>query len=232
MGTYQRKGHYRRGRNGQTHWVSTHTVTRGSSVGRRGSSRSQPSSATWFTQSRPPALWRPPPVRHPALPYSARWLTPNAQCPVCGAAVYFWSNAAGSRVYFDEMGPPWPKHPCTDARQVTTSAWSGPRSPYASRATSGIKAHAGEFRRQFSVPPAQAYNLEQVEWNGHVWLLHCRRGGWLRRRAVFAVRWSFPWVPGQLVFVSQGRLSTLNSATLEVVDVPTAAPKRAHRLFS
>lgn len=39
---------------------------------------------------------------------------PNANCPVCGAKVYFYSSPFGGRVFFDELGPPWPKHPCTD----------------------------------------------------------------------------------------------------------------------
>lgn len=63
-------------------------------------------------------------------------LEPNARCPICGAAVYFWQNSQGSRVYFDALGAPWPKHPCLDlwacapdereraswARQATTGA--------------------------------------------------------------------------------------------------------------
>jgi hypothetical protein len=231
VGTYRRKGHYRRGRNGQMHWVSPHTVTRGASTGRRTSARSTSYSTAWFSQSSRPAPPRPVPMRYPALPYSARWLKPNAYCPVCSAAVYFWSNATGSRVYFDEMGPPWPKHPCTDARAITGAFSFQPRSPYASRATSGIKAHAGEFRRQFAVSPAQAYELEDVVWNGDVWVLHCRRVGWLRWRTVFVVHFSFPWVPGQLVFVSQGRLSTLNLATLEVLDFPAVTANSAARLL-
>lgn len=40
---------------------------------------------------------------------------PNATCPVCGAAVFFYQSPSGGRVFFDELGPPWPKHPCTDA---------------------------------------------------------------------------------------------------------------------
>lgn len=50
------------------------------------------------------------------------WISPNASCPVCGAAVYFYANQYGSRVFFDDLGPPWPKHPCTDnpTRHVTT----------------------------------------------------------------------------------------------------------------
>jgi hypothetical protein len=45
---------------------------------------------------------------------TARYVNPNADCPVCGAPVFFYQNEFGSRVYFDELGPPWPKHPCTD----------------------------------------------------------------------------------------------------------------------
>jgi hypothetical protein len=43
---------------------------------------------------------------------------PNAACPVCGAAVYFYQSSNGGRVFFDELGPPWPKHPCTDSTSV------------------------------------------------------------------------------------------------------------------
>lgn len=39
---------------------------------------------------------------------------PNARCPVCGAEVFFYQSPFGGRVFFDELGPPWPKHPCTD----------------------------------------------------------------------------------------------------------------------
>jgi hypothetical protein len=39
---------------------------------------------------------------------------PNAKCPVCGCRVFFYQNEYGSRVFFDSLGPPWPKHPCTD----------------------------------------------------------------------------------------------------------------------
>ncbi len=45
---------------------------------------------------------------------SGCYVNPNAKCPVCGDAVYFYANEHGSRVFFDELGPPWPKHPCTD----------------------------------------------------------------------------------------------------------------------
>lgn len=42
------------------------------------------------------------------------FIDPNAQCPVCGASVFYYQNSHGSRVFFDDLGWPWPKHPCTD----------------------------------------------------------------------------------------------------------------------
>lgn len=41
--------------------------------------------------------------------------TPNAKCPSCSEPVFFYKNEHGSAVFFDELGPPWPKHPCTDS---------------------------------------------------------------------------------------------------------------------
>ncbi|MDG3039832.1 hypothetical protein [Roseicyclus marinus] len=41
------------------------------------------------------------------------FVSPNAKCPVCQQDVFFYQNMYGSRVFFDELGPPWPKHPCT-----------------------------------------------------------------------------------------------------------------------
>jgi len=42
------------------------------------------------------------------------YVNPNAKCPVCGASVYFYKSENGGRVFFDDLGPPWPKHSCTD----------------------------------------------------------------------------------------------------------------------
>jgi hypothetical protein len=36
-------------------------------------------------------------------------------CPVCGAPVYFYRSPYDGRVFFDDLGSPWPKHPCTDS---------------------------------------------------------------------------------------------------------------------
>lgn len=42
------------------------------------------------------------------------YVNPNAHCPVCGAPVYFYRSPYDGRVFFDDLGWPWPKHPCTD----------------------------------------------------------------------------------------------------------------------
>ena len=52
--------------------------------------------------------------RESARSISGCFVNPNAKCPVCGAGVFFYANENGSRVFFDDLGPPWPKHPCTD----------------------------------------------------------------------------------------------------------------------
>lgn len=44
----------------------------------------------------------------------ASFTMPNSPCPVCGEPVFFYQSPHGGKVYFDSLGPPWPKHPCTD----------------------------------------------------------------------------------------------------------------------
>lgn len=45
---------------------------------------------------------------------ASSYTIPNARCPVCRAQVFFYASPYGGKVYFDDLGPPWPKHPCTD----------------------------------------------------------------------------------------------------------------------
>lgn len=54
------------------------------------------------------------------------YVKPNAKCPKCNSAVFFYQSQNGGRVFFDELGPPWPKHPCTDnstSRPVSPKVW-------------------------------------------------------------------------------------------------------------
>jgi len=43
----------------------------------------------------------------------ATFVNPNARCPECRAQVFFYQSDNGGRVFFDELGPPWPMHGCT-----------------------------------------------------------------------------------------------------------------------
>jgi hypothetical protein len=52
--------------------------------------------------------------------------TPNAKCPVCSASVYFYRSEFGGRVFFDNLGPPWPKHPCTSSQAAHQHAHDRP----------------------------------------------------------------------------------------------------------
>lgn len=42
------------------------------------------------------------------------YVNPNAKCPVCSQRVFFFQSENGGRVFFDDLGWPWPKHGCTD----------------------------------------------------------------------------------------------------------------------
>lgn len=85
------------------------------------------------------------------------YIKPNARCPICGAEVFFYANEFGSRVYFDDLGPPWPKHPCTDnPRQKTGQrlAFSGPPIRRARGITQEL-IDAARITGAFSTPAAE-----------------------------------------------------------------------------
>jgi hypothetical protein len=44
------------------------------------------------------------------------YTTPNARCPHCSVPVFFYRSPEGGSVYFESLGPPWPKHPCMDGQ--------------------------------------------------------------------------------------------------------------------
>lgn len=109
MTTFWRNGFWRTSVNGYLHWVEGHNVDR-DAWDRNGAG------STYFSNLLNSA--------RAGQSATATFVNPNAECPVCGAHVFFYQNAVGSRVFFDELGPPWPKHPCTD-----NSAYREQRSP-------------------------------------------------------------------------------------------------------
>jgi hypothetical protein len=103
MTTFYRTGHWRTNAYGTTYWVSAHEVSRYDWPGGIG--------AVALTHTAFRSLTAAIPL-DPQLPRS--YTNPNATCPVCGAEVFFYQSQYGGRVFFDALGPPWPKHPCTD----------------------------------------------------------------------------------------------------------------------
>ena len=91
---HYRSGFWRTSVYGVTHWVDGHWVDR----------------TDWGAQQAPQITY----ARSLDTGDSASYTNPNASCPVCGASVFFYQSPYGGRVFFDEPGPPWPKHPCTD----------------------------------------------------------------------------------------------------------------------
>lgn len=85
MAEYSRRGHYRTNANGTTFWVRGHHVVREE-----------------YTLSR----------RGDDFFINGTKVIPNVTCKHCYKQVFFYQNEHGSRVYFDRLGDPWPKHDC------------------------------------------------------------------------------------------------------------------------
>lgn len=92
------------------------------------------------------------------------------RCPYCGAKVFFYTNEYGSKVFFDELGPPWPIHSCPEyeAHVAATQTASGPvgrfirvedellhESEYTARILAGIS------KRQHWKPPIISIQPEE-----------------------------------------------------------------------
>lgn len=114
MTNFSRRGHYRTYSSGKISWVQKHMVSR--SVWGDNSNNTKENS---FLGERQYYL----PIRESSnnsspqpLPIdiwgSYQQKTYNARCPICGKNVFYYTNTHGSAVFFDELGPPWPKHPC------------------------------------------------------------------------------------------------------------------------
>jgi hypothetical protein len=104
------------------------------------------------------------------------YINPNARCPVCGASVYFYQSPYGGRVFFDELGPPWPKHPCTDnpvVRHHFSSAESRARFLIGATSQSGESdSEAGEGKGAMAVetPLAITAPLRLAAWVEAGWM--------------------------------------------------------------
>lgn len=113
---------------------------------------------------------------------SACFVNPNAKCPECGASVFYYENAHGSRVFFDHLGPPWPKHPCTDRKSTTTRTAAQSARP--ERRRRGLSLELLEAAQKV----AAGYDgVQAPDDNEEGWVLLCvaavERTGWRNRIA-------------------------------------------------
>jgi hypothetical protein len=123
---YQRSGHWRRGRNGTVHWVSSHVVNRGSWSGSRRLGLFSAATTEW----QPRVRTRTAPT-HATESWTVHPDRPNARCPICFEPVWFFRNKRGGCAYFDAIGKPWPLHPCMEQSQSAKDYQAVLEAPFA-----------------------------------------------------------------------------------------------------
>lgn len=87
------------------------------------------------------------------------YVNPNAHCPVCGKIVFYYQSPNGGRVFFDALGWPWPKHPCTD----NPASQSGRISMRAESAHQSFRNRDGETLDIYELDRVSAGEEGQVE---------------------------------------------------------------------
>jgi len=99
VNTYWRKQHNRT-RNGQVETVRGHFVSRFEWDGSR--------TRLFFARQ----------IVEMGIVKARQYLNPNANCPECGASVYFFRHENGGCAWFDGVGQPWPIHPCMEKAET------------------------------------------------------------------------------------------------------------------
>lgn len=66
-----------------------------------------------------PALTKP--KQYDGFKSHSAFTIPNYTCRTCGQRVFYYEHPNGAKVLFDQLGPPWPKHPCYEATSESTA---------------------------------------------------------------------------------------------------------------
>jgi hypothetical protein len=90
---------------------------------------------------------------------------PNSICPKCPKLVFFYRSPYGGAVYFDELGPPWPKHACMD---------QGSRTKAIAQTNSNSKIVT---KRETGWRPFFCTQLNHHESHADIWVLHSEDPG-------------------------------------------------------
>ncbi len=224
MTRFSRRGHWRTSALGNTYWVDDHDVSRDDWDRADGINHVEYADAERRLGT----------VRadHGA---TSTYVIPNAVCPVCGVLVYFYQNQHGSRVFFDELGKPWPKHPCTDIeayrQDVATGVVSEEISPVCRSKDEVARVEEWllrirsdpqqRFENKYSVSPWAAYRV--------IKRLKARKRSLLvldavdnqKAHRIFLTGESVPKVvkPGLLVFYYRNWISYLDLTTIQPEDL-------------
>lgn len=200
-----------RTRLGDTHWVSGHWVER--DHWDHGS----------YQKIQPDYISRLQELRA-ARGTATRYINPNANCPVCDAPVFYYQNEFGSRVFFDELGPPWPKHPCTDQGPVprTTGPRPTPRDVTERALISELLAVSNldpqsDFKRQYGTNPWRPYQVKgrYPTRSGTLIVLKAADRDGISPKFVAVRRLPRTVIRGTLVFINRGRLAFFNTSKME-----------------
>lgn len=175
------------------------------------------------------------PIRTPkprALPVRRgfdSYTDPNARCPVCGDSVFFYQAPSGGRVFFDELGPPWPKHPCTDNPRIPVALNLPPATPAGAaapdRRLAGWQVEGWlPIQIESSVRDGSAHAMRCATWDGGYREFRVFLDAVVVVTGVAAAAIK-PWDEGGRSVISYVELDT--EAQPQVIDVLRAAPGQA-----
>ena len=217
MTRFWREGFWRT-RLGDTHWVSGHWVER-DDWDRSYYQRTDPSD---YYIDRLREL-------RAARGATAGYVNPNAKCPECGAPVFYYQNEFGSRVFFDELGPPWPKHPCTDhgstpavgpdsiSRALPTLRDSTDRSLIARLRAAANFDPQSDFKHRYGTNPWRLYQVKgrYPTRAGTLIVLKAADGDGISPKFVTVRRLPRTVTRDTFVFIHRGRLAFFNTSKME-----------------
>jgi hypothetical protein len=118
---------------------------------------------------------------------SESYTNPNANCPRCRAKVFYYESPYGGKVYFDQMGPPWPKHPCMDShgygashtkvtgRKVGVSFISQPQTQPINIEEGWIPVYCFEIQASDRLPDYLDFSLFDMENRKHLYAKYSRQ---------------------------------------------------------
>ena len=219
MSMFVCSGHWRTNRYGNQYWVNDHTVWRDDW------SRVQYLAAQNSVKR----------IEIEAKGRTACFINRNAYCPVCGSPVYYYQNVAGSRVFFDELGPPWPKHPCTDrgskvrvlSVEPTLKSLSDKNASFTEASEAGVDIDTF-FARKFGQSPWRLMRVVKSFRNAKINLIAAESLD-DARRVYFQFETRVRFLQDGDIFARKGaKVSLLNRSSLEPREIKVAIIRKAH----